>query len=245
MLNKKFTYAVMVLALLGFSGCSERVIVLQSGEMETPQPVITQPIVTAPVIKEEILVNQNPNLGNAVVAPSDDASIVEESTNTTGQSYSQGSTSKEPAEVQNKGMIERISFPTYEYNSLKKTGSSTVSGSVYVENRQSGEKIMGKKVKLYLNPVTSYSEQWYQESYLGGYKMSKSDNRLYNYLKYTVSNTSGKFNFFGVANGNYYLVGTVTCGQECGYSSNRTIRLVRQVYVGSGVTNANLTKNVP
>ncbi len=85
--------------------------------------------------------------------------------------------------------------------------------------------------RLYLNPITSYSEQWYEESYLGGYKMQEADPRLFNYLKFTASDKNGKFAFYGVPSGSYYLIGTVKCGEECGYDSMKNIRIATKVSV--------------
>ncbi len=142
-------------------------------------------------------------------------------------------------------VMDRMPFPLDEYRSLKKIGRSTVSGRVYITNSMSDKEINGRGLKLYLNPVTSYSTQWYNESYLSGYKMSKVDKRLYNYLKFSTSNSNGKFDFFGIPKGKYYLIGSMMCGEECGLSSPEKIRLVKEVYVGSGVTKVDLTKRVP
>ncbi len=141
--------------------------------------------------------------------------------------------------------MERMPFPLDEYRHLKKIGRSTVSGKVAIINTMSEKEVLGKNLKLYLNPVTTYSSQWYNESYLGGYKMSKVDKRLYNYLKFSTSNDNGKFDFFGVAKGKYYLIGSMMCGEECGLGSPEKIRLVKEVYVGSGVTKVDLIKRVP
>jgi len=149
-----------------------------------------------------------------------------------------------PTEM-NSGRMARIDFPIEEYRHLRKTGRSTLSGSIYLTNGTNNTKVVGQNVKLYLNPITSYSRQWYEESYLGGYKMGKSDPRLFNYLKFTVSKGDGKFNFFGIASGDYYLVGTIKCAQECGYSTTTTIRLVKEISIGRGVTRTELTKTVP
>lgn len=142
-------------------------------------------------------------------------------------------------------IMERMPFPLGEYQSLKKIGRSTVSGKVVIINSMSDAEVLGKNLKLYLNPVTSYSTQWYNESYLSGYKMSKVDKRLYNYLKFSTSNNNGKFDFFGIAKGKYYLIGSMMCGEECGLASREKIRLVKEVYVGSGVTKIDLIKRVP
>jgi len=240
MLNKKIRYLVMAIAVMGTSACSPRTIVLPQNTGVEPTKnthIVKRPRVP---IKEEILINKNPNLGNRVNVPKNNPSLgISIDSNLSNENL----TDKMP--LQNAGLMERIDFPVGEYSRIRKTGRSTVSGTVYLENSYTSDKFIGQKVKLYLNPVTSYSEQWYQESYLGGYKMSKSDPRLYNYLKFTMSNADGKFNFFGVAAGQYYLVGTITCGSECGFSGTQTVRLVKEISVGRGTTRVELMKNVP
>ncbi len=233
MLNKNIKYLVVALAIIGTSACSERKIVLHQGAGDIVQTTRNSHVVKRPrvPIKEEILINKNPNLGHRVDVPKNNPSL------------DKNLTSEMPLE--NGGRMERIDFPVEEYKHIRKIGRSTVSGTVYLANSYTSDKVMGQKVKLYLNPVTSYSEQWYQESYLGGYKLSKSDPRLFNYLKFTVSNEDGKFNFFGVPTGQYYLVGTMKCGADCGFSENEVIRLVKEISVGRGTTKVELMKNVP
>jgi len=127
-------------------------------------------------------------------------------------------------------VIKRIPFPADEYQQLKTSGDGTVKGTISI--MYNGRKIPGKQTKLYLNPVTSYSNQWYRESYLGGHTMGKSDSRLFNYLKFTASNASGQFAFYGVPAGQYYVVGTVKC-TECG---GKNIRIARKISVKSSGT---------
>ena len=127
-------------------------------------------------------------------------------------------------------IIKRISFPADEYRQLKTSGDATVKGTISI--LYNGREIPGKQTKLYLNPVTSYSNQWYRESYLGGHSMGKSDPRLFNYLKFTASNAAGQFAFYGIPAGRYYVVGTVTCA-ECG---GKNIRISRKISVKSSGT---------
>lgn len=131
--------------------------------------------------------------------------------------------------------IPRVPFPADEYARLKKSGSSTVAGKIYLTNAD-GQRIYGRHTRLYLNPVTSYSKQWFEESYIGGHKMAKTDKRLYNYLKFTASDSKGRFAFYGVPAGSYYAIGTVRCAKECGYSTPKTIRVAKEITVGSGET---------
>ena len=138
--------------------------------------------------------------------------------------------------------MERISFPVSEYSHLAHTGKGTVKGKIYLKDAY-GRAIPGKLTRLYLNPITSYSKQWYNESYLGGYKMEKADKRLFNYLRFTASDSEGKFAFYGVPRGEYYLIGTVRCGSICGYSVSKNVRIATQVSVsGNQVVEKNLIR---
>ena len=138
--------------------------------------------------------------------------------------------------------LERIEFPVSEYARLPRMGKGTVKGTIYVTDMYD-RRIVGESTRLYLNPVTRYSEQWYQESYLGGYKMQKADPRLFNYLRFTASDKNGKFAFYGVPSGSYYLIGTVKCGDECGYDGLKNIRIATQVTIrGNQVLQQDLTR---
>ena len=138
--------------------------------------------------------------------------------------------------------MERIAFPTSEYYRLARTGKGTVKGAIYVKDAYD-KKIMGGGTRLYLNPATSYSDQWYRESYIGGYKMAKADSRLFNYLRFTAANSDGKFAFYGVPSGSYYLIGTVKCGTECGYDTPKSIRIATKVSVyGNKIVEKDLTR---
>ncbi len=140
--------------------------------------------------------------------------------------------------------MERIAFPSSEYYRLARTGKGTVKGSIYLKDAYD-KHIPGASTRLYLNPYTSYSKQWYEESYLGGYKMTKADGRLFNYLKFTASDANGKFAFYGVPSGSYYLIGTVKCGEECGYGNDKSIRIARRVTIqGNQILEKDLTRMI-
>ena len=138
--------------------------------------------------------------------------------------------------------MARIPFPASEYYSLARSGRGTIKGSIYVNDLYES-RVVGAGTRLYLNPVTSYTEQWYEESYLGGHKMEKADARLFNYLKFTAADSSGNFAFYGVPNGSYYLIGTVKCGTQCGYESEKSIRIAARVSVsGNQIVTKDLTR---
>jgi len=140
--------------------------------------------------------------------------------------------------------MERVTFPTAEYNRLARSGKGTVKGNIYVKDAYD-KRVVGAGTRLYLNPVTSYSKQWYKESYIGGYKMEKADDRLFNYLRFTASNAEGGFAFYGVPTGSYYLIGTVKCAEECGYSTPKSIRIATQVSIqGNQVIQRDLSRMI-
>lgn len=140
--------------------------------------------------------------------------------------------------------MARVPFPNSEYYSLPRTGKGTIRGTIYVNDLYDA-RVVGAGTRLYLNPVTSYSKQWYVESYLGGNRMEKADARLFNYLKFTAADSNGNFAFYGVANGSYYLIGTVKCGARCGYGSEKSIRIATRVSIrGNQIINKDLTRIV-
>ncbi len=184
--------------------------------------------------------------------PSNSTPIVNTSSNVINETLTTNTTPNEQInrEVQtkisssDKTVVQRIPFPVDEYASLATNGSATVTGSVYITT-STGNKVYGKNTRLYLNPVTSYSTQWYQKSYLGGAKMSKVDPRLFNYLKFTTSDSNGKFEFLNIPSGSYYLIGVVKCGTACGYDKVKNIRIAKKISVfGNDVKSVDLSKSV-
>ena len=139
--------------------------------------------------------------------------------------------------------LERIPFPASEYYKLARFGKGTIRGKIYIRDIN-GNMVVGANTRLYLNPYTSYSKQWYEESYLGGYRMQKADNRLFNYLKFTAANSSGDFSFYGVPSGRYYLIGTVKCGEACGFAQVKNIRIATAVSIhGNQIIRKDLTRS--
>lgn len=250
MFKNKVKYTLISLIVVGTVGCTPppRTMTINIPQTQSthtvPRPRTTS--VERPPVKEEILLGRNaniknPNLGARIDTPINNPTI--------GESISNGDEENRTIQTeessQPKGIIQRIPFPVEEYKYVKRRGRSTVTGKVFLENKFTSEKITKAKIKLWLNPVTSYSQQWYQDAYLGGYKLSKTDKRLFNYLKFTYSSSDGGFSFFGVPTGEYYLTGTIACSEECGFSQNKAILIVRKVSVGVGTTTVDLTKRVP
>jgi len=142
------------------------------------------------------------------------------------------------------GVVPRIAFPADEYSRLPLIGKSSVKGKIYI-TAPNGAQVLGRHTRLYLNPQTSYSEQWFEESYLGGKRMKKADSRLYKYLRFTTSDGNGNFAFYGVPAGEYYLIGIVECGAECGFGSKKIIKVAKEIEVrDSSVLTKDLTRAI-
>jgi hypothetical protein len=229
-------YILISILIFLISGCADRRVITIDTSIKKPSTRVVHRRPRKNRVKEEILIKNNPKIVSRRVVkvpknhPTLDIRV----------------TQIKPKEVvAGAETIERMPFPEDEYRELKRNGDSTVRGRVFLENSINDERIVKKNLKLYLNPVTSYSRQWYQDSYLGGYKMTKPDKRLFNYLKFTTTNHNGAFSFFGVPAGDYYIGVKLKCSSECGYETPKIIRVVKEVSVGYGTTEVDLTKVVP
>ena len=106
---------------------------------------------------------------------------------------------KEEGVVDISKLRKRIRFPSSEYGALPL--STSIGKGILNGNIDCG------KTRVYLNPVTTYSQDWYDKAYVLGYTLKKPDDRLYKYLRFTSSDKDGNFSFDLVPSGSYYLVG--------------------------------------
>jgi len=234
MFKQNKSYLLMSVVILGLSGCAEKKVLIIKEPIRHTQPRVIHST-NESSIQEEILIKKHPVTNHHI----DEVEVPQNH-----PTLAIKPTTQEPSSELNGEIMERMPFPEDEYRQLKKFGKNTVHGKVYLESSINDEKILGKNIELFLNPVTSYSKQWYNQSYLGGYKLTPPDKRLFNYLKSTKSDENGEFDFFGVPKGDYYLIGRITCSDECGFSSSKIIRLTKEIYI-DGTTTVELTKVVP
>jgi len=115
-----------------------------------------------------------------------------------------------------KPTITRIPFPLQEYKQLKSEGTSTLKGQAFLRTRGGDVKVAAGSEVL-LNPVTSYSDQWYEESYLKLNPMTPVDQQLWQYVKKKIADASGRFTFTNVPAGSYYVTTIVTWEAATGY----------------------------
>ena len=119
--------------------------------------------------------------------------------------------------------IDRIPFPEDEYRSLASTGTAIVKGQAFLKTRGGDVKTAAGN-EVILNPVTTYSNQWYESYYLQGLPMKEPDPRVWKYIRKTVADGDGRFTFKNVALGEYYVTTGVFWEAPVGYQG----ALVRQ-----------------
>jgi hypothetical protein len=119
--------------------------------------------------------------------------------------------------------VMRMPFPQAEYEALPKTGTAVVTGQAFLKTRGGDVKTAAGNAVV-LNPVTSYSTEWFEKNYLGHQSLTAEDIRLDRYLIKTVADASGRFTFKKVAPGDYYLTTTVTWETATGYQGELEVQ---------------------
>lgn len=138
------------------------------------------------------------------------------------------------ANQQTRSTVQRIPFPANEYSQLAKEGSSTLRGQIFMKTR-GGDIKFGAGQEIFLNPVTTYSNQWYEEIYLKGIPLSPMDDRQIAYVRTKVSDGNGRFEFKNIPAGEYYVSGVVTWESPTGYQGalqTQGGRIAKKVKVG-------------
>ncbi len=112
--------------------------------------------------------------------------------------------------------VNRMPFPEDEYKKLATEGTAIVKGQAFLKTRGGDVKVAAGNEVL-LNPVTSYSNDWYQVAYLQNRPMSQPDERLWLYVKKQIADGDGRFTFKNVPAGNYYVTTGVFWEAPTGY----------------------------
>lgn len=110
----------------------------------------------------------------------------------------------------------RMPFPENEYQALEKSGNATIKGQAFLKTRGGDVKVAAGN-EVILNPVTSYSIEWYEKSYLPGKNIVQADPRLWNYCAKTVADGSGRFTFHNVPAGEYFVTTVIIWEAATGY----------------------------
>ena len=108
-----------------------------------------------------------------------------------------------------------------------KFGSSEIHGHVAYLNK-GGRQLRLAQSKAYLLPVSATMNHWYNNFYLKNKTNSKST--TVNYLNSTYLNLEKNFNFYGVAEGSYYVVIEANCPSNM--AKNKKVYVAKKIKVG-------------
>ena len=99
----------------------------------------------------------------------------------------------------------QASFDPHEYAPYEKTGTSTISGQVSLRAQDGAVTSGGGCREVYLEPVTSYSTEWYEHEVVKNETLTAPDPRARTYRKVTGTDGVGFFRFENLPQGSYYV----------------------------------------
>ena len=112
-------------------------------------------------------------------------------------------------------------FNETEYAPFAQAGSATITGQAFLKTR-GGDVKLGAGDTVYLNPVTTYSIEWFNVNAISQLPITEGDPRAAKYHKQTVADGSGHFKFSNLAPGEYFLTCTITWEVPTGYGIAKT-----------------------
>jgi hypothetical protein len=95
-------------------------------------------------------------------------------------------------------------FNEEEYKSYSGEGTAAIYGEAFLKTR-GGDIKKGAGCQVHLNPVTSYSTEWYERQIVGGQVLVFGDQRAVPYHRETVADSNGAFEFDKLPPGEYYV----------------------------------------
>ena len=101
-------------------------------------------------------------------------------------------------------IVQRIPFDLAEYADLPSSGNANVTGQAFIK-ASDGTLHYPDNAKARLNPVTSYSKQWYEVNYLKRKNISLADPRYLEYVYKAEFDKEGHFSFSHIPAGKYYV----------------------------------------
>jgi hypothetical protein len=96
-------------------------------------------------------------------------------------------------------------FNEQEYAQYAYAGTGSITGQVMVR-AEGGQIKPASGSQVSLNPVTSYSTEWWNRTVVGGLNLRSADEREQKYLRTAVTDAEGRFAFTDLARGEYFVV---------------------------------------
>ena len=95
-------------------------------------------------------------------------------------------------------------FDEAEYKPYAETGTGIIVGQAFLKTR-GGDVKYGAGCTVILNPVTGYSTEWFEKTIQRGIRLEEPDYRVKKYVRQTIGDGEGRFEFENLPAGNYYL----------------------------------------
>ncbi len=104
-----------------------------------------------------------------------------------------------------------VPFNTEEYKPYDAAGTLTLSGNI-CDALPKGVRCP-KNISVFINPKTSYSDEWWTNHWNGTFGITKPDEQALKYNKKTTTDEKGNFTFSHLPAGSYY-VGAEVCSKS-------------------------------
>lgn len=98
----------------------------------------------------------------------------------------------------------RAVFDETEYAPYAGEGSCAIEGQAFLKTR-AGDVKYGAGNDVWLNPVTTYSREWFERNVIGHEALEPADPRVERYARKTVADGEGRFRFEKLPPGEYYI----------------------------------------
>jgi hypothetical protein len=102
-------------------------------------------------------------------------------------------------------------FIETEYTQYAYAGTGSISGQVVLRD-EAGQTRPAAGSVVSLNPVTSYSTEWWNRTVVGGLNLRSADEREQKYLRTAVADEEGRFAFADLPRGEYFVVAALNSG---------------------------------
>jgi hypothetical protein len=125
-------------------------------------------------------------------------------------------------------------FNEQEYAQYAYAGTGTITGQVVVRG-EGGRTEPAQGSQVSLNPVTSYSTEWWNRTVVGGLNLRSADEREQKYLRTTTTDVDGRFAFSDLPRGEYFVVAALnTAGAAPGTPGPSSSLVGQRVHLTEG-----------
>lgn len=113
----------------------------------------------------------------------------------------------------------QVLFDEAEYKPYGVAGTGSISGQAFLKTR-AGDVKYGAGNEVWLNPVTTYSTEWFENAVVPYRSITPPDRRTSDYARRTIADAEGRFKFEKLPPGEYYAVCSIIWQYPGGYQGS-------------------------